>query len=259
MSFILDALRKSERERRQEIPPSIARIPDAVPSRATPTWAIATIAVLGACVLALGGAWIYTVVTEPAGTTAPGADTARVADVGRTVGTTRVEPVSLPPEPPAPTASTGSAPRNGERTSAETATSEPRNVARGPSLAELAQRAEPETRIPAAGAPARSLRDAAMVGSSSAPRPEARDTREGLPPPDPSPASYASLAPSLGLPKLEIEILAYADDPAQRFVFIGGRRYREGDTLPGGMRVISINPRGAVLLANGRQLQLDQH
>src|SRR5690606_6785030 len=122
VSFILDALRKSERERRQEIPPSIARITDAVPSRATPTWALATIAVLGACVLALGGAWIYTVVTEPAGTTAPGADTARVADVGRTVGTTRVEPVSLPPKPPAPTASTGSAPRNGERTSAETAT-----------------------------------------------------------------------------------------------------------------------------------------
>ena len=254
MSFILDALRKSERERRQELPPSIARIPDAVPPRTTPAWAIATITVLGACVIALGGAWIYTVVTAPAGTTAPAADTARNGDTGRTVGTTRVEPVSLPPETAAPSAS---APRLDERTLRQP----PASAARGPSLAELAELAQqaPETRINATGVPARSSSDTATVGTPPAPRNEARDTREGLPPLDPSPASYASLAPSLGLPKLEIEILAYADDPAQRFVFIGGRRYREGDSLPGGIRVLSINPRGAVLLANGRQLQLDQH
>jgi hypothetical protein len=68
---------------------------------------------------------------------------------------------------------------------------------------------------------------------------------------------YHSVAASLDLPPLTLELLAYADDPAKQFVFIDGARYATGDRLPGGARVIAINARGAVLLVNGRQLQLE--
>lgn len=257
MSFILDALRKSERERRQEAEPSIARIPDAVPSRSTPTWAIATIAALGVGVVALGAAWIHALVTAPVGPAAP----VGAAGPGEP-SATRVEPVSLPPaRQPATTAAAAAAPRSDDRGGPPAPAGAPRGGEDRPSLEDLAQSyREPDARPASAGAPSRGLRDAV---STSAARPaaarEPEPDRRPLPPPDPAPASYASMAPSLGLPKLELEILAYADEPAQRFVFINGRRYREGDSLPGGMRVISINPRGAVLLANGRQLQLDQH
>ncbi len=254
MSFILDALRKSERERRQDAAPGIARIPDAVPPRTTPGWAIATIAVLGVGVVALGGAWIHALVTAPAGTAASG----RPAALG---DGTRVQQVALPPPPAAPPDDAG--PRADGRARPDAPAAEPARTAERPSLAALAQTEADAGPGPAGGSP-RSLRDAvgtsaARPAASSAASSETSPSRSALPPLDPAPASYASLAPSLGLPKLDLEILAYADEPAQRFVFINGRRYREGDSLPGGARVISINPRGAVLLANGRQLQLDQH
>jgi len=258
VSFILDALRKSERERRQDAAPGIARIPDAVPPRTTPTWAIATIAALGVGVVVLGGAWIHALITAPAGT---------AAHVGGTrldePQATRVEAVSLPPapEPSAAASASNAAARADDRSHAGAPAAEPRGAAGGSSLETLAQpHREPDSRPASAGSPPRGLRDAVSTPSArQAPAREPGPGRASLPPLDPAPASYVSTAPSLGLPKLDLEILAYADEPAQRFVFINGRRYREGDSLPGGLRVISINPRGAVLLANGRQLQLDQH
>src|SRR5690606_7955090 len=79
-----------------------------------------------------------------------------------------------------------------------------------------------------------------------------------LPAVDPMPEPYHAVAPSLGLPELTLQLLAYDEnDPSQQFAFINGARYMAGDTLPGDIRVIAINRRGAVLLARGRQLQLE--
>jgi hypothetical protein len=57
MSFILDALRKSEHERQRSAMPGIAQVPFGLPRRELPRWAIGLIVVLGVAVLALGGAW----------------------------------------------------------------------------------------------------------------------------------------------------------------------------------------------------------
>ena len=57
MSFILDALRKSEHERQRAAMPGIAQVPFGLPRREMPAWAIAVIVALAIAVLVLGGAW----------------------------------------------------------------------------------------------------------------------------------------------------------------------------------------------------------
>lgn len=57
MSFILDALRKSEHERQRSAVPGLAQVPLAAPQAPMPRWALTVIGVLGAAVLALGAAW----------------------------------------------------------------------------------------------------------------------------------------------------------------------------------------------------------
>src|SRR5690606_2879431 len=57
VSFILDALRKSEHERRQEEVPSIAHVPLAPPRAHLPPWAVAVMLLLLISVLALTWAW----------------------------------------------------------------------------------------------------------------------------------------------------------------------------------------------------------
>ena len=57
VSFILDALRKSEHERQRSAVPGLSQVPLATPQPQLPRWAFAVIGVLVAAVLALGGAW----------------------------------------------------------------------------------------------------------------------------------------------------------------------------------------------------------
>ena len=57
MSFILDALRKSESERQREAPPSPTRIPLAVARAGLPAWVWLVIGALSVTVLAIGAAW----------------------------------------------------------------------------------------------------------------------------------------------------------------------------------------------------------
>jgi general secretion pathway protein B len=249
VSFILDALRKSESERRQDARPTIARIPDALPSRRVPLWALATMITLGVGVVVLAGAWLHTLMTPPP---APAATAAGGAPA-------RVEPLPLPREGHAQgVAPTAGAPRSPNAMSP--GVSAALDAAGATARTPLAPSAAADN-TPTAAADGRTrLRNAASLAPEPSFRPSSYTTaRPALPTLEASPASYTSTAPSLGLPALRLELLAYAEDPLQRFVFINGRRYKEGDTLPEGPRVIGINSRGAVLLAQGRQLQLDQH
>lgn len=293
MSFILDALRKSESERQQDAAPSIARIPSAVPRHGVPPWAVATMAALGVGVVVLAGAWIFTI-TRPGPAIDGGvlaADSALPAQrgagadriLGRDAGAAladaqREEPLPLPP--PRSDSPTGTAAGGGTSdlatdfaagsasplaAVAETTASASRGargaaadspLAAAAQTSPQAQTARPQTN---AGRPAAD----AIQPSSQPVRPSSQSTQParstaGLPQVEPAPAPYHSLAQSLGLPDLTLELLAFTpDDPAKQFVFINGARYAVGDTLPGGARVIAINARGAVLLAQGRQLQLE--
>jgi general secretion pathway protein B len=56
--------------------------------------------------------------------------------------------------------------------------------------------------------------------------------------------------------KLKLEVLSYSDVPAQRLVFINGRRYREGDTIDGTTKIEEIREDGVVLSEDGRRFTL---
>ena len=60
MSFILDALRKSDHERQKNAVPNINQIPPAVKRTKTPRWIVYLMGVLAMCALILGWGWIKT-------------------------------------------------------------------------------------------------------------------------------------------------------------------------------------------------------
>jgi len=218
MSFILDALRKSEHERQRTAMPSIAQVPFGLPRREMPSWAIALIVVLGVTVLALGGAWWRSSRSDSAASAEPPFP-ART-DI----------PLALPPSSTTPPATVYSAPPATQRSAA----------ARNDVPAASPRRAEPATE----------LANAAKTAEPAAAA-EPADPRE---PTLPSAASLA--AEGVTLPKLRLELHAYSARPADRFVFINGAKYLEGATLVEGPRVVSIAPNGAVLTYLGHRFLL---
>jgi Type II secretion system protein B len=73
-----------------------------------------------------------------------------------------------------------------------------------------------------------------------------------VPAPGPSPDSGAGRA----LPQLTLDVLVYSDIPAERFVFISGQKYVEGQTLEGDAVVEQITPDGAILGHQGKHFML---
>ena len=55
---------------------------------------------------------------------------------------------------------------------------------------------------------------------------------------------------------LKLEVVSYSDTPAQRLVFISGRKYVEGDTTDGGYRVEQIREDSVVLSDKGERFTL---
>jgi general secretion pathway protein B len=64
------------------------------------------------------------------------------------------------------------------------------------------------------------------------------------------------LAKGTQLPDLKLDLHVYAEKPAERFVFINMRKLREGESLPDGVRVDAITPRGADLSFRGTRFSL---
>lgn len=58
------------------------------------------------------------------------------------------------------------------------------------------------------------------------------------------------------LPPLHLDVLAYSKDPAARFAVINLQRYQPGDLLPGGLKLVDIQPHGAVLDFHGTSFLL---
>ena len=70
----------------------------------------------------------------------------------------------------------------------------------------------------------------------------------------PSPAALA--AEGVAIPTLRLELHAFSAQPRDRFVFINGRKYVEGDRLAEGPQLVSIEPTGAVLTQYGQRFLL---
>ncbi len=67
MSFILDALRKSENERQQSAVPGISDVPAVVHSTRVPKWILGVVAALSAGVIFLGWAWWQSTTVDETG------------------------------------------------------------------------------------------------------------------------------------------------------------------------------------------------
>jgi hypothetical protein len=74
------------------------------------------------------------------------------------------------------------------------------------------------------------------------------------PPPTASTAARAPVPPEAA--GLKLEALIYAEAPAERMVFINGRRYREGDSIDGRLKVEEIREDSVDLSDQGRRFAL---
>jgi len=93
--------------------------------------------------------------------------------------------------------------------------------------------------------------------ATPAPEP-ASSPRSGTPTLQPAPATTPPVAAAkpAAPPEasgLRLEALIYADVPTERMVFINGRRYREGDSIDGRLRIEEIREDGVELSDQGRR------
>lgn len=233
MSFILDALRKSEHERQRRAGPAIADLV-VVPQRSsTPL----ILLIVGALLLVNLAAVAYFLLRDEA--PAPGAATAPAASL-----------VTAPAAATAP-GNAGAIPR--------TERPVPR-VEPPPPVRPLVAEAAPVAPPPAPDATPPAAPDPLLL--PQAPRAALQQPAFAQ---GPRPAVNGDFIPRLdtlppqataGLPVLNLDLHIYAGNPAQRAVFINGRRYREGDSLPEGIEVAAITPEGAVLRHRGQRFLL---
>ena len=238
MSFILDALKKSESDRQRQGGPALFEVKVAPPRNPLPPWAVA-IAVLFVANLAVVGWLLVRHAAAPAQADAAPHPAA-----------------AAPAAAPAPTTSAGAA-----APAAATATVLPAPPAVG--AAALA---------PAASAAARGLAGApaqvppAAAGSETPPNPEDYAPADE-PPPSGSlgrvkrgtdagvPLYQQVAAQGSQVPQLRLDLHAYAERAEDRWVMINMHKLHEGDSLEG-VHVEHITPEGAVLSYQGSQFLL---
>jgi general secretion pathway protein B len=238
MSFILDALRKSENERARQNGPALLEARVLPPRRGVPVWAIVVGVVLAANLAVL--TWV---VLRTSSTPAP------VAAPPQTASVPAPAPAPAPAQAPA---ATPVQPANPPPAAAPPSLSQPTVAAPPPSFAPASPPPGAAVVNPADYAPAR-------PAGSTPPRPAAPPARAstngyGLDPTLPSASDLT--ASGSGLPAMRLSLHAYADDPADRYVLINSQRLREGETTSEGARVEAIAPEGALMSWRGQRFRL---
>jgi general secretion pathway protein B len=220
MSFILDALRKSEIERQRQHGPSMAEFPVARLDRRLPV-ALVVIGLLLAVNIAVV---LYFMLRDTSGPTAP-------------VAASAAAPASAPNASPpatvsaAPPAAAAPGPLESQALAADTELEPPAVYYELP--ATQPPDAPDPTLLPDAGAPPGIAYEDAAPGGD-----------------------FASVAAATGLPELTVDLHVFAADPAKRAVFINGRRYPQGARIAEGPLVEEITPDGALLSYRGRRFLL---
>ena len=263
MSFILDALRKSEHARQRQTGPGLAEVPIAPTKPRTNVWATAAIALLVVNLVAVGILLLRRAQKEdaavstapaPVASTAPGPANPTLVAPPPTVGTPVTQgaaPVRAPiDEPAGPDGRNPLADEVGDASNAIEASSQSAAAA-----------------VPAG--PRAVVRNGGVQRGGSvvyAPVPEASDLPYSPPPEQPAVQQAAPQAAAMpnadevaargGVAALHLDLHVYVTQPQQRFIFVNSRKYKEGDTLAEGPLVEQITPDGAVLNFRGSRFKL---
>ncbi len=269
MSFILDALRKSEHERQRQTGPALAEVPVAAPRPRSNIWAPVAIALLlvnrvvvGVWLLRksasapeapLPAAGIVDPAPAPAvaGSAAPTPSPASMKDDAATAAVPQPSAMLRPAVPATAPVREGRNPLEAETAGGPPAL-DPQMAARAAAVPD-GPAAVTRVQTSRGSVVYESLPDSAAVGGgSTAPPPGASRqpaaTGAGL-------ASADQLG-ALGIPVLNLDLHVYATKPAERLVFINSQKYREGDTMREGPVVSQVTPSGVVLEYQGRSYLL---
>jgi len=231
MSFILDALKKSELERQRQTMPGLMDPGAAAPRSRLPLWAVALGILLGVNLLVLGVVLVRRVAL-PA-TVAP---VAAIAAAGAAKAASAALPA--PTAAPVMAAPVTAADSSGDHFSPMDGAPE----SYAPEIP-LAQASAAPNHSPARRAdPA--LRAAQPARSAAARADEDQD--EVLPSVD-----QVNLTGAQSLPDLHLDVHVYATSPSDRFVYINGHKYREGMRLTEGPTLERIRRDGVVLNTAG--------
>lgn len=232
MSFILDALKKSEAERQRQSGPTLLELRITQPRRRYPAWAlwVGVLLAINAAVL------LYALLRRPA-IQEPGVVAASPAAAAATVS------AAVPVAPPA----------------ASTDSTVPVSRAAAPGVATVAPLAPPQVAGNAAAPPSvapspNPADDEPAVPASS---PAGNAGRGAVPAGTPDYATLPNLS-SLGgdVPSLQLNLLDYSPVVSERFALINMHRVHDGDVLPEGPRVLAITREGVALDYHGQQFML---
>ena len=217
MSFILDALKKSDAERQKRSTPGFADIPVSRDDQSPPRW----LWVVGG-LLAVNFVAVVFLLVRP--------DTPPATDAPSTQEQA-VSPVAEARKPFADIVA--EARQNAEQPPATAARRDPRPDA--------------ATGTPGAVVPA--TRETAAAAGTTAPAEEIRNEAKAAVPTN----TFESMRAdgTLALPDLHLDIHVYSEQSAERFVFINMKKYRENETLAEGATIRQIAPEGVILEHRG--------
>lgn len=257
MSFILDALKKSENERQRTMGPSLADAPARRVRDERPWWAYAVAALL---IINLGVLIVVLVrdksaPANPATSIAPQPAPSVPAPA---VTPESAQPAIMPaqPVPITPSAAATRAPNPAVRSLADEAGT-PAGQAVGNVDPQMHAALEAAAAAPQGPPMVRPIQPPTVTAlpadptyrSVAAPG-AARSSQEVLP-------TAGDLAASgTTLPELKLDIHVYSKNPAERFVFVNMRKYLEGQTLQEGPVLEKITTDGVVLNQHGLRYAL---
>ncbi len=221
MSFILDALKKSEAERARQAGPALLEMHIARPRRRVAPWFVILVLLLAVNLAVL--LW-FVLRQEPV---APATTVARPADA-------------------TPVVSAPASEAAGARTAAGPAPLAPGSAAALPPAGAFV--ADPGASV-------------AAEGVAAAPDDNPADLEPALDPPPGSVRVASTARPNYselggGIPDLRLDLHVYAERAADRYALINMHKVREGEVVPEGARVVEITRDGVVLEWQGREFML---
>ena len=224
MSFILDALKKSEADRQRDASPGIADVPVGSRSSPAPRWLGVVAALLAVNLIALIVILLRPWADDRGKTVALSnpAPAAAVEAAAPAVATTAGNREALPPPEP-----------------------------------------ERPARLPVQTAPQTTPADTAAEPPAPPPQPQSTAEPETAPaePAGGSDEAWLTLnelraSGAVDLPEMHIDLHVYSPNPAERFVFIDMNEYRENAVLDNGSRIRRITPDGVILDYRGTRILL---